>query len=152
MKSSPLKLIRKHCSQCGEEGYKDRQECPIVRCPLYPYRNGKRPKPRPIGLKPPLRTIRLYCLDCMGGNRKYVTECHLADCLFFPFRFGKSPFSRRGKQKQGDLLAAQPDEPHNEAAPAPIVADKAEDTLTPPSAHKDAPKQATKTLFLDDSF
>lgn len=40
---TPIKAIRAKCIDysCGQ--LKEVRECPITRCPLYPYRMGKRP-------------------------------------------------------------------------------------------------------------
>ncbi len=38
-----VKSIRAYCIECGDGTYKEVRLCPIVDCPLYPYRFGKRP-------------------------------------------------------------------------------------------------------------
>lgn len=41
---TPIKTIRVHCIECSGGQKKEVKECPITKCPLYPYRMGKRPK------------------------------------------------------------------------------------------------------------
>ena len=43
-KLTPIKAIRAKCIDCSCGQLKEVRECPITRCPLYPYRMGKRPK------------------------------------------------------------------------------------------------------------
>lgn len=43
-KLTPLKAVRNKCIDCSGGSYKEVAQCPIVDCPLYPYRFGKRPK------------------------------------------------------------------------------------------------------------
>ena len=40
---TPLKSIRKKCLDCSCGSRKEVRECPIIQCPLYPYRFGRRP-------------------------------------------------------------------------------------------------------------
>jgi len=40
---TPLRTIRKKCLDCCCGSYKEIRECPVVECPLYPYRFGRRP-------------------------------------------------------------------------------------------------------------
>jgi len=42
-KITPVKAIRSKCIDCSGGSYKEVTLCPIVDCPLYPYRYGKRP-------------------------------------------------------------------------------------------------------------
>lgn len=39
---TPLRAIRTKCLDCSGNFYKSVKECPITKCPLYPYRMGKR--------------------------------------------------------------------------------------------------------------
>ena len=41
---TPIKAIRKKCLDCSNNQYSEVRYCPITRCPLYPFRMGKRPK------------------------------------------------------------------------------------------------------------
>jgi len=41
---SMAKAIRVYCSQCGNETFAEVRGCPLVRCPLFPYRFGMNPK------------------------------------------------------------------------------------------------------------
>tara|TARA_Y100001980_G_C14546228_1_gene326191 strand:+ start:1836 stop:2033 length:198 start_codon:yes stop_codon:yes gene_type:complete len=40
---TPIKAIRKKCVDCCCGSKKDVRLCPVINCPLYPYRFGKRP-------------------------------------------------------------------------------------------------------------
>ena len=40
---TPIKAIRKNCLDCTCYQPKEIRLCPIVNCPLYPYRMGRRP-------------------------------------------------------------------------------------------------------------
>ena len=42
-KLTPMKAIRAKCLDCSGESAKEVRLCPIKKCPLYPYRFGKRP-------------------------------------------------------------------------------------------------------------
>lgn len=95
-KITSLKAIRLKCLDCSAGSYKEVRECPcyedngsIQKCPLYPYRLGKRPKEKVNST--PIKAIRKYCLWCCGGSRKEVRECPVFDCPLWKFRFGKNP-------------------------------------------------------------
>lgn len=40
---TPIKAIRKNCLDCTCNQPKEIRLCPIIECPLYPYRMGSRP-------------------------------------------------------------------------------------------------------------
>ena len=40
---TPIKAIRAKCLECTCNQAKEIRCCPVVTCPLYPYRMGKRP-------------------------------------------------------------------------------------------------------------
>lgn len=40
----PVKAIEAYCNECGGGMTKEVKLRPIEKCPLYPYRTGKRPK------------------------------------------------------------------------------------------------------------
>ena len=40
---TPIKAIREHCIDCSGGSFKEVKECVIHKCPLYPYRMGRRP-------------------------------------------------------------------------------------------------------------
>ena len=40
---TPIKAIRKNCLDCCCGQVKEVRLCPIINCPLYPYRMGRRP-------------------------------------------------------------------------------------------------------------
>ena len=40
---TPLKAIRAKCLDCSNDQRKEVKECPITKCPIWPYRMGKRP-------------------------------------------------------------------------------------------------------------
>lgn len=42
-KPTPLKAIKKHCKECSNFELKEIRECPVLDCPLYPFRLGKNP-------------------------------------------------------------------------------------------------------------
>jgi hypothetical protein len=42
-KRTPLKAIREKCMDCSGGAFKEVRLCTIPRCPLFPYRMGKRP-------------------------------------------------------------------------------------------------------------
>lgn len=41
---TPLKAIRAKCLDCSNGSSAEVNLCPIVECPLYPYRHGRHPK------------------------------------------------------------------------------------------------------------
>lgn len=41
--TNPVKAIRAKCLECGDGTIVEVKECPITRCPLYPFRFGKNP-------------------------------------------------------------------------------------------------------------
>ena len=41
--STPLKAIRKKCLNCSYWSTKEVRECTVIKCPIYPYRFGRRP-------------------------------------------------------------------------------------------------------------
>ena len=41
---TPMKAIRAKCLDCCCKQAKEVRLCPVKKCPLYPYRFGKRPK------------------------------------------------------------------------------------------------------------
>lgn len=40
---TPIKAIRAYCIECSGGMTKEVKLCPVEKCPLYPYRMGKRP-------------------------------------------------------------------------------------------------------------
>lgn len=44
MALTPIKAIRAKCLDCSNGYYSEVRECPVLNCPLYPYRMGHRPK------------------------------------------------------------------------------------------------------------
>jgi len=91
-----LKAIRLRCLDCSGGSSYEVKNCPcnrnegvLEKCPLYPFRFGKRPKEKqPIR---PTRAIRLYCLWCFWHLSLQVKECPTMDCPLYRFRFGKNP-------------------------------------------------------------
>ena len=45
---TPLKAIRAKCIDCCCGQLHDIRECTLMKCPLHPYRMGRRPKDREI--------------------------------------------------------------------------------------------------------
>ena len=43
-KLTPIKAIRAKCIDCSCGELREIRECPITKCPIWPYRMGKRPK------------------------------------------------------------------------------------------------------------
>lgn len=41
---TPVKAIRAKCMDCSNQQWSEVKRCPVVKCPLYPWRMGKRPK------------------------------------------------------------------------------------------------------------
>ncbi len=41
---TPIKTIRAKCLDCSCGQPKEIRLCPVIKCPLWPYRMGKRPK------------------------------------------------------------------------------------------------------------
>jgi len=41
--ATPIKAIRKKCLDCTCGQIVEIRECPVIECPLYPYRMGRRP-------------------------------------------------------------------------------------------------------------
>ncbi len=46
--TSPLRAIRLKCLDCTCGSQKEVEACPIVKCPLHPFRAGKNPYRKPI--------------------------------------------------------------------------------------------------------
>jgi len=60
-RDTPLKAIRKKCLDCSGYSKKEVRLCPIVECPLYPYRMGTDPGRKGAGRRggnPNLRKSR----------------------------------------------------------------------------------------------
>ena len=45
---TPIKAIRAKCLDCSCYQPKEIRLCPVIKCPLWPYRMGKRPKREPV--------------------------------------------------------------------------------------------------------
>ena len=43
-KLTPMKAIRKKCLECSCGSSTEVKECPVIKCPLWTYRSGHRPK------------------------------------------------------------------------------------------------------------
>ncbi len=41
--TNPVKAIRAYCMECSNGQTSEVKECPVVKCPLYPFRFGKNP-------------------------------------------------------------------------------------------------------------
>jgi hypothetical protein len=48
---TPMKAIRAKCMDCSNNQIVEVRECPIINCPLYPYRMGHNPNRKGIGGK-----------------------------------------------------------------------------------------------------
>ena len=92
---TPLKAIRKRCLDCSD-GFEEVKNCAcyenkgaIEKCPLHPYRFGKRPKEKAEFT--PIKSIRKYYLWCCCGSFKQVKDCPVKDCPLWIYRMGKNP-------------------------------------------------------------
>jgi hypothetical protein len=114
---STLKAIRTKCLECmgGSEEpfemadgqkypfyrpYKLVRECDLTRCPLHPFREGKRPK----GAGSPQKPIVAFCWECLAGDSektvrgglkcsqarptRLTRQCTIEHCCLFSFRVG----------------------------------------------------------------
>ena len=43
-KLTPMRAIRKKCLECSCGSSTEVKECPVIKCPLWTYRSGHRPK------------------------------------------------------------------------------------------------------------
>ncbi len=55
----PVKAIKKFCYYCVGENAKERKNCNITDCSLYPFRLGKNPKRKGIGGRKSLKNPKL---------------------------------------------------------------------------------------------
>ena len=53
---TPLRAIRAKCIDCSGGNRAEVRECPVVKCPLYKFRNGTNPNRKGIGNQNPDRT------------------------------------------------------------------------------------------------
>jgi len=42
---TPIRSIRKKCLDCSNKQVKEVKHCTVYRCPIWPYRMGRRPRP-----------------------------------------------------------------------------------------------------------
>ena len=75
--------IKDKCKDCGDGGYKDRQNCDIANCPLHPYRLGECKKGESIERN---MSIKRFCTQCCNGERQEVVNCPCEDCALYPYR------------------------------------------------------------------
>jgi len=47
---TPIKAIRKKCLDCCCDQLKEIRECPVIKCPLYAYRFGRRPDAKTLSI------------------------------------------------------------------------------------------------------
>lgn len=86
---TPLRAIRLKCLDCSGESRLEVRLCPVRRCPLWPYRLGKKPdfaryeaidlQRRPYTAKviaTAARAIKAKCKDCNGPD---FTSCEPGD-------------------------------------------------------------------------
>jgi len=91
------------------------KECAYLACPLYAYREGKRPA---TGKYTPTKIIKYYCHEeCQAGSGAEEVRTCAGDepipgatpCPLFPFRMGRNPRiteSTREKLRQAGLKRA----------------------------------------------
>ena len=74
MKITPIKAIRAKCLDCSNNQTKLVRECPIFKCPLWPYRMGKRPPKETIegsyGDEKSLATSMVFDNDDASGEEE----------------------------------------------------------------------------------
>lgn len=54
---TPVQAIRAKCLDCSCQQPKEVRLCPVTRCPLWPYRMGKRPKAEVEGAQPVMEVV-----------------------------------------------------------------------------------------------
>jgi hypothetical protein len=129
---SPLKAIRRHCLWCCNGSLQEVRLCPAKTCPLWAFRDAKKPTeeeleellklnhPRADRMYPQescttvaefhetrgtaLGAIKRRCLDCSGYSHAGVRECHYTACDLHPFRMGNNP-NRKMNAEQRELAA-----------------------------------------------
>jgi hypothetical protein len=56
---SPLKSIKLYCFECAGGSAKERKDCSLLDCPLYPYRLGHNPKLKGVRRKNAFCTVKI---------------------------------------------------------------------------------------------
>ena len=84
---TPVKAVRKYCSWCSSDSRDEIKNCSVSKCPIRPYRFGKR-KVDPKPSLTPVKSIRARCIDCRGHEKKAVGTCQFSDCPLYPYRMG----------------------------------------------------------------
>jgi len=95
VRGGPLYAIKKYCLWCCGDNPKEVKLCPVENCPLYPLREGKKPKEFKGSV---LKAIKMRCFDCSDFDWKRLKECEFKDCPLYPYRLGKNP-NLKGKRK-----------------------------------------------------
>ena len=88
-KLTPLRAIRAKCLACCLDQPKEVRLCAAPRCPVWPYRMGRRPVGPRDGVLTPVKAIRAKCLDCSEGLKE-VRDCRI-DCALRSYRMGRRP-------------------------------------------------------------
>jgi ribosomal protein L44E len=126
--ATPLKAVRRYCLRCCNDSAHEVKLCSATRCPLWPFRHGRRPdaedratvagrrpypQERDLAGTTALWAIRRRCIDCSGNSVEEVRSCvfgpdHQAPCSLHPFRAGKNPnisHSEERRQASAERLA-----------------------------------------------
>jgi hypothetical protein len=96
---TPLHSIRLCCMECCDGNPHEVRACPVVECPLHPYRLRKKTIPGSL-----LKAINKRCRDCGEGTAQAVRKCEFSDCPIFHYRNGTSPAHKlawAGKHPKG---------------------------------------------------
>ena len=98
-KLQPSEVVRPHCAHVclcqGQFNEKLTRDCQgaSTKCPLYPYRLGKRP---------PIKVLRDKCMWCMSDNCDSIANCTTKTCFMHLYRFGTNP-ARVGVGESGNM-------------------------------------------------
>lgn len=75
--------IKKRCLDCVGFSYKDRENCDMIECPLWPYRLGECEKGKSIERN---LAIKQFCSSCCYDTRQEVINCPCETCSLYPYK------------------------------------------------------------------
>jgi len=84
-----LGVIRQHCAECIYAP-KDVSRCDRADCPLWPFREGTKPRQDQTEATALLAVARFCNVVCCEGDREQVRECPATDCALWPWRKGQT--------------------------------------------------------------